>query len=75
MIEIVNNQLQLIVDEAVFDERQTEIFKSRYGVGESIKEPRKIGKIYKLSPKKLKGELTKIDNKVFNILKKHDIFE
>jgi len=74
LIELVNEKLRLILDEAVFDEQSEMIFKLHYGIDCKRLEPKAISKEIKLSQKKLKLELLRIDNKVFNILKKHDLF-
>lgn len=74
LIELVNERLRLILDEAVFDEQSESIFKLHYGIDCKRLEPKAISKQLKISQKKLKIELLRIDNKVFNILKKHDLF-
>jgi hypothetical protein len=74
LIELVNERLRLILDEAVFDEQSENIFKLHYGIDCKRLEPKAISKQLKISQKKLKNELLRIDNKVFNILKKHDLF-
>lgn len=74
LIELVNERLRLILDEAVFDEQSENIFKLHYGIDCKRLEPKAISKQLKISQKKLKNELFRIDNKVFNILKKHDLF-
>ncbi len=74
LIELVNDKLRLILDEAVFDEQSELIFKFHYGIDCKRLEPKAISKELKVSLKKMKIELIRIDNKVFNILKKHDLF-
>jgi hypothetical protein len=74
LIELVNDKLRLILDEAVFDEQSEKIFKCHYGIDCKRLEPKAISKEVKVSLKKMKIELIRIDNKVFNILKKHDLF-
>ncbi len=74
LIELVNDKLRLILDEAVFDEQSEVIFKYHYGIDCKRLEPKAISKELKVSLKKMKIELLRIDNKVFNILKKHDLF-
>ncbi len=71
-IEAVNERLEIILEEAVFDERSEKIFKLHFGVNCKRLDPKGIAKEVKMPMKKLKPELAKIDNKVFNILKKHD---
>lgn len=73
-IEIINEKLQLILEEAIFDEKSEKIFKMRYGIDSKAQPPKQIAKEVKMPMKKLKIELARIDNKVFNILKKHDVF-
>ena len=75
LIELVDENLKRVLDEAVFDERTESIFKLRYGIDCMRLDPKAISKEMKIPMKKLKLELTKIDNKVFNILKKYDLFE
>lgn len=75
LFEIVNERLRLILDEAVFDEQSERIFKLHYGIDCKRLTFKALAKETKVSQKKLKIELGKIDNKVFNILKKHDLFE
>lgn len=74
LMEIVGEKLRLILDEAVFDEQTERLFKFHYGIDTKRLEPKALSKEVKLSQKKLKLELSRIDNKVFNILKKHDLF-
>lgn len=74
LIELVNDKLRLILDEAVFDEQSEVIFKYHYGIDCKRLELKAISKELKVSLKKMKVELIRIDNKVFNILKKHDLF-
>ena len=74
LIELVNDKLRLILDEAVFDEQSEMIFKYHYGIDCKRLEPKLISKELKVPLKKMKIELIRIDNKVFNILKKHDLF-
>ena len=74
LIELVNEKLRLILDEAVFDEQTEAIFKLHYGIDCKRLEPKAISKQLKISQKKLKMELVRIDNRVFNILKKHELF-
>ncbi len=74
LIELVNEKLRLILDEAVFDEQTEAIFKFHYGIDCKRLEPKAISKQLKISQKKLKIELMRIDNRVFNILKKHELF-
>lgn len=74
LMEIVSEKLRLILDEAVFDEQTEKLFKLHYGIDAKRLEPKALGKELKIPQKKLKHELSKIDNKVFNILKKHDLF-
>lgn len=74
-IEVINDQLGVILDEAVFDERTEKIFRMRYGIEHPIETIKVISKELKMPMKKLNLEIVKIDNKVFNILKKHDLFE
>lgn len=68
---VVNEQLEIILEEAVFDDVMEQIFKKRYGIHCQRQELKTIAKELKLSQKKLKVYVEKIDNKVFNILKKH----
>ncbi len=75
LIELVDENLKRVLDEAVFDEKTESIFKLRYGIDCMRLDPKAISKEMKIPMKKLKLELTKIDNKVFNILKKYDLFE
>ena len=75
LIELVDENLKRVLDEAVFDEKTESIFKLRYGIDCMRLDPKAISKEMKIPMKKLKVELTKIDNKVFNILKKYDLFE
>ncbi len=75
LIELVDENLKRVLDEAVFDEKTESIFKLRYGIDCMRLDPKAISKETKIPMKKLKSELTKIDNKVFNILKKYDLFE
>lgn len=75
LIELVNEKLRLILEEAVFDESSEQLFRLHYGIDCKRLEPKAIAKELKMPQKKLKLELIKIDNKVFNILKKHDLFE
>jgi len=75
LIELVDENLKRVLDEAVFDEKTESIFKLRYGIDCMRLDPKAISKEMKIPMKKLKSELTKIDNKVFNILKKYDLFE
>lgn len=75
LIELVNEKLRLILDEAVFDEQSERVFKLHYGIDCKRLEPKGISKELKITQKKMKIELSRIDNKVFNILKKHDLFE
>lgn len=72
IIETVNEKLEEILHEAVFDERQEAIFIRYYGVNCNRMDPKSIAKEIKMPLKKLKIELMKIEKKVFNILKKHD---
>mgnify|MGYP004706808873 CR=1 FL=1 len=74
LIELGNDKLRLILDEAVFDEQSELIFKFHYGIDCKRLEPKAISKELKVSLKKMKIELIRIDNKVFNILKKHVLF-
>lgn len=74
LMEIVSEKLRLILDEAVFDEQTERVFKLHYGIDAKRLEPKALAKELKIPQKKLKLELSKIDNKVFNILKKHDLF-
>jgi len=69
LIELVDENLKRVLDEAVFDEKTESIFKLRYGIDCMRLDPKAISKEMKIPMKKLKSELTKIDNKVFNILK------
>lgn len=73
--EAINYGLNTILEEAVFDERAETIFKKHYGIHCERLTPKEISKMTKLPIKKLKLEMTKIDNKVFNILKKHDLWD
>ena len=73
-MELVNEKLELILEEAIFEPRSEHIFKLHYGVQCVRQEPRTISKQLKISQKKLKLEIERIDNKVFNILKKHQLF-
>ncbi len=75
LLELVNEKLRLILDEAVFSEQSESIFKLHYGIDCKRVEPKVISKEVKMPLKKLKLEITKIDNRVFNILKKHDLFD
>lgn len=75
LMAIVNEKLRLILDEAVFDEQSEAIFKLHYGIDCKRLEPKAISKELKISQKRLKIELIKIDNRVFNILKKHELFD
>lgn len=75
LMELVSEKLRLILDEAVFDEQTERLFKLHYGIDTKRLEPKALGKEVKMPQKKLKLELSRIDNKVFNILKKHDLFE
>ncbi|GAB6107530.1 hypothetical protein [Fusibacter bizertensis] len=75
LLELVNEKLRLILDEAVFEEQSERIFKLHYGIDCKRIEPKAISKEVKIPLKKLKIELTRIDNRVFNILKKHDLFD
>ncbi len=75
LLELVNEKLRLILDEAVFSEQSESIFKLHYGIDCKRVEPKAISKEVKMPLKKLKLEITKIDNRVFNILKKHDLFD
>ncbi len=75
VIDIVSEKLNLILDEAIFDERTEAIFKLHYGISCNRQEPKDIAKALKISQKKIKVELARIDNKVFNILKKYEIFD
>ena len=75
MMTLVNEKLQLILEEAIFDERAEQIFRMRYGIDCQIQVPKHISKTIKMPMKKLHLEMHKIDNKIFNILKKHDLFE
>ncbi|OJV62286.1 MAG: hypothetical protein BGO41_05670 [Clostridiales bacterium 38-18] len=75
LIELVDENLKRVLDEAVFDEKTESIFKLRYGIDCLRLDPKAISKEMKIPMKKLKLELTKIDNRVFNILKKYDLFE
>lgn len=68
---IVNEKLEIILEEAVFDEKMASIFKMRYGVHCQRLEDKVIAKTLKIPQKKMKLYVEKIDNKVFNILKKH----
>ncbi|MBS7527136.1 hypothetical protein KHM83_10640 [Fusibacter paucivorans] len=70
----INYGLNTILEEAVFDERSELIFKKYYGIHCERKTPKEIAKLTKMPIKKLKLEMTKIDNKVFNILKKNDLW-
>lgn len=63
LIELVNEKLRLILDEAVFDEQSEAIFKLHYGIDCKRLEPKAISKQLKVS-QKLKLELMKIDNRV-----------
>ena len=74
-MELVSEKLELILEEAIFDSRSEDIFKLHYGVQCVRLEPKVIAKQMKIPMKKLKLELERIDNKVFNILKKHQIFD
>jgi hypothetical protein len=73
-MDLVNEKLELILEEAIFDPRSESIFKLHYGVQCARQEPKTISKQLKISQKKLKIEIDRIDNKVFNILKKHQLF-
>jgi len=75
LVALVGEKLRLILDEAVFDEKSELIFRLHYGIDCMRQEPKGISKTVKMPMKKLKLELTRIDNRVFNILKKHDLFE
>lgn len=75
LLELVNEKLRLILDEAVFGEQSEKIFKLHYGIDCKRIEPKAISKEVKMPLKKLKIELTRIDNRVFNILKKHNLFD
>ncbi|GAU76858.1 hypothetical protein [Fusibacter sp. 3D3] len=75
MMTLVNEKLQLILEEAIFDEKAEQIFRMRYGVDCQIQVPKHISKTLKVPMKKLHLEMHRIDNKIFNILKKHDLFE
>lgn len=70
-IEIVNEKLEIILEEAIFDEKMEQIFRLRYGIKCKRLENKEIAKELKIPQKKLKLFIEKIDNKVFNILKKH----
>lgn len=74
LIDVVNEKLELILEEAIFDERTESIFKLHYGIQCHRLEPKAISKTLKIPVKKLKDELNRIDNRVFNILKKHQLF-
>lgn len=75
LIDLINEQLQVILDEAVFDERTEKIFRLRYGIECMMQPPKAISKEVKMPMKKLNLELGRIENKVFNIMKKHDLFD
>lgn len=70
-IEFVNEKLEIILEEAVFEEKFEQIFRLRYGIKCKRLEVKDIAKQLKIPQKKLKQHIEKIDNKVFNILKKH----
>lgn len=74
-VELVNERLKIILEEAIFDERTEQIFKWHYGVECERLDLKAISKSVKMPIKKLKLEVVKIDNKVFNILKKHNFIE
>jgi len=73
--EAINYGLSTILEEAVFDERSEVIFRKHYGIHCERQEIKEIAKITKMPLKKLMQEINRIDNKVFNILKKHDLIE
>lgn len=75
LMALVNEKLQIILEEAIFDERAEQIFRMRYGVDCQMELPKQISKTIKMPMKKLNLEMYRIDNKIFNILKKHDLFE
>jgi hypothetical protein len=74
-VDLVNDRLKIILEEAIFDERTEQIFKWHYGVECQRLDLKAISKGVKMPIKKLKLEVVKIDNKVFNILKKHNFLE
>jgi len=69
LLERVNEKLPYILENMVFDEKHEQIFKYRYGIESHMLTPKEISKTLKISMKKLKPQIIKIDNKVFNILK------
>ncbi|MBM7561212.1 hypothetical protein [Fusibacter tunisiensis] len=71
-IDLINSKLEAILEEAVFDERQAAIFVRHYGIQQPRMAPKDIAKALKVPNKKLKIELAKIENRVFNIMKKND---
>ena len=73
--DAINYGLSTILEEAVFDERSEVIFRKHYGIHCERQEIKEIAKLTKMPLKKLMLEIGKIDNKVFNILKKHDLIE
>jgi len=73
--EAINRGLNTILEEAVFDERSELIFKKYYGIHCERLTPKELSKTTKLPLKKLKMEMMKIDNRVFNILKKNNLWE
>lgn len=75
IMKIVNEKLEEILEEAVFDSKAEQIFKLHYGIKCTRMEPKAIVKEAKIPAKRLKLELIRIDNKVFNILKKHKWIE
>lgn len=75
LMTLVNEKLQIILEEAIFDERAEQIFRMRYGIDCQMELPKQISKTIKMPMKKLNLEMYRIDNKIFNILKKHDLFE
>lgn len=74
-VETVNERLKIILEEAIFDERTEQIFKWHYGVDCQRMDLKAISKNIKIPVKKLKLEVVKIDNKVFNILKKYNFLD
>ncbi len=70
-LDTVNEQLELILEEAVFDEVAEKVFIRHYGIKCKRMDPKAISKELKIPVKKLRAIIDKIDNKVFNILKKH----
>lgn len=73
--EAINYGLNIILEEAVFDQQSELIFRKYYGIHCERQELKSLSKLTKLPVKKLTNEINRIDNKVFNILKKHAILD